>query len=219
MQYPMVNVHTHRKIGHAELIEVYNLLTDTKEINYTGGLFSVGLHPWYVNESNLESFWNCMLLHANHEQCVAIGECGIDRLVGSDIKWQQRIFSLQLDLAKQLKLPVIIHCVRAFDLLIPYLLAYPQVKFIMHGFNKNQEIANKLLECGVFLSFGKSLLNPHHPSNAVFAQTPVNRIFLENDSNHIPMELIFEAAAKVRQCSVDELVANTYHNFKTVFLS
>jgi TatD DNase family protein len=217
MQDRIVNLHTHHLSGQAQHTEIFNLNADDTLPDQFDGTFSVGIHPWTLQEKEVEEMWQRILIQTQNKLCVAIGECGIDRLKGPDTLFQQHLFIRHVKLAKQLNLPVIVHCVRAFDLLLPIISSYPEVKFIIHGYQNNLQIAKHLLKNRAYLSFGQALLRKGNPIIRVFAQMPSDRIFLENDYDNIPIELIFDAAAAIRQCSTETIINTIYNNFKRVF--
>lgn len=114
---------------------------------------SVGLHPWYVNE-----MWQQQLerlqLDIQLPNVVAIGECGLDMVKGPELSLQLAAFEAQIRLAETHRLPLIIHCVRAFDQLLQLQKKYnPQQLWIVHGFRGKPQLAQQLLACGIRLSF------------------------------------------------------------------
>ena len=119
--------------------------------------FSVGIHPW---DADLEISFSEFEGMIQNQNCLAIGECGLDKLKGPDLEIQKTIFISQLDLAVKYQLPVIIHCVKAFDELIeickPY---YSKVSLIIHGFNKSSQLAKQLIDKGVYISWHYSVFD------------------------------------------------------------
>ena len=115
---------------------------------------SVGLHPWLV-----DSMWQQQLELLRHDlqlpNVVAIGECGLDMVNGPEMSLQQAAFEAQIQLAETRRLPLIIHCVRAFDQLLLLHKKYnPQQLWIVHGFRGKPQLAQQLLARGIRLSFG-----------------------------------------------------------------
>src|SRR5690606_12217395 len=85
----------------------------------SAGLFSAGIHPNYISDHNEETIkW--LYETAQNENCVAIGECGLDGLLSIDFQLQKEIFHRQILIANEVNKPVIIHCVRKFYELIPF---------------------------------------------------------------------------------------------------
>src|SRR5690606_17966718 len=100
------------------------------------GFFSVGIHPWKAESVHPEEYTKLKEL-SMHPNCVAIGEAGLDKLIGSSFEIQRKTFIEQALLAEELKLPLIIHCVKAWNELreIKRKLK-PNIPWIYHGFNK-----------------------------------------------------------------------------------
>ena len=181
--------------------------------------FSAGIHPWYISSANYTAQWNNLVQLANTPNCIAIGECGLDKFQGLDLNTQERVFIQQIEFAIAVKKPVIVHCAGRYNVLLKLLKNYKEtVPFIVHGFNKNEQIANQLLQHGACLSFGRALLNKNNKKleNSI-NKIPLNQLFLENDDAAIDITLIFEAAAKHRNCTIEELKQAIYNNFKHIF--
>jgi TatD DNase family protein len=151
------------------------------------------------------------------KNCLAIGECGLDKRIEIPLSFQQIVFEKQLELAVQYQKPVIIHCVAAFNEVIAIKKKMNiSVPMIIHGFSKNETIAQQLIDHGFYLSFGKYLIrNPELES--VFKSIPNNRLFLETDTIEEGIEEIYHLAAKYKQLSLNELQEIIESNFNTVF--
>ena len=144
-----------------------------------GGLYSAGIHPWWT-VGDMDRLWRGFEYWANHPQVVAIGECGLDKLRGADMEVQRNIFERQLQCAEQLSLPVTVHCVKAFDLLLAIRKQMiPSVQWTIHGFRGKPELARQLLAAGLDLSFGT------HYNAESFALTPVERRYRETDEDYV----------------------------------
>ena len=148
-----INTHTHSQVYDAK-IEVVNLPPDaTDKTNY----YSYGLHPWYIGKENCEAQLEILRRVAHEKRCLAIGECGLDKLCTVDFGLQEEIFIEQIKLANQIKKPLIIHCVKAFNELINCLNMHDNMMpVIIHGFNNNENIARVMVDEGYYFSFGKS---------------------------------------------------------------
>ena len=73
---------------------------------------SSGLHPWHTVDPDAEERMAALENTAVSTRITAIGECGLDRLRGADIKRQEQLFAHHILLSEQLRKPMIIHCVR-----------------------------------------------------------------------------------------------------------
>lgn len=115
---------------------------------------SVGIHPWDTAENqDFEALLSEIEKRAEEEKIVAIGECGLDKVRGADMDTQETLFRRQLEMAERHRLPVIIHCVRAYDRLLHlHKLLRPTVPWIIHGFRGNPTLAAQLTRAGIHLS-------------------------------------------------------------------
>ena len=170
------DIHSHRRADALRGDTV--VCIEPGEAMEPGGTYSVGIHPWStasgpVAQETLEQ----LAAQTRDSRVVAIGECGFDRLRGGDMAEQQRLFEFQARLAAELGKPLIIHCVRAFDLLLGEAkrLKPEPGSWIVHGFRGKPELARQLLDAGLGLSLGK------HYNAATAAMIPDERKYCETD--------------------------------------
>lgn len=183
--------------------------------NHPKTFFSAGLHPWYITEEWPNHF---MLLEkaVSNSHALAIGECGLDRTCITNWSMQQQAFAEQVILANNTGKPLIIHCVRAHEEILQMLLKLQNRQtVIFHGYNRNWNMAEKILGSGQWLSFGKGL--EQLQVQEVFFQTPVDRFFLETDDSDMEIEKIYELAADVKSMPMHELIMQLQFNFEKVF--
>lgn len=155
---PAFDFHTHRlstppgsgivNLPHDVLLHPETFLPEE------GALYSVGIHPWWT-VSDVTPLLQGLQQLLPHPQIVALGECGFDGLRGASLAEQEKIFAAQVALSEQYRLPLTIHCVRAFD----HLLAVrkklrPSQRWTIHGFRGKPALAQQLLAAGFDLSFG-----------------------------------------------------------------
>jgi TatD DNase family protein len=210
-----INLHTHEAKNQANVLELINQYP--QEFDSEISSYSIGIHPWYSVKERLESDLEIIESKMQDKNCLAIGECGLDKRIEIPLPFQQMVFEKQLELAVQYQKPVIIHCVAAFNEVIAIKKKMNiSVPMIIHGFSKNQTIAQQLIDHGFYLSFGKYLIrNPELES--VFKSIPNNRLFLETDTIEEGIEEIYHLAAKYKQLSLNELQEIIESNFNTVF--
>jgi TatD DNase family protein len=178
------------------------------------GWFSAGLHPWHLPEPIDLSPLKQVAMQPN---VLAIGECGLDKVCTTDWDLQLSAFTQQIELANNIGMPLILHCVRAWEEVIATLKHHKvSVPVIFHGFNKSN-IASRLIDNGYYLSFGKALLSQGSPAGAAIASVPAHRFFLETDDSEISITDIYAAAATLRQTEQDDVILQLRQNSKTVF--
>jgi TatD DNase family protein len=109
-----INTHTHSQLYDAR-IELVNLeIGSPDKPNH----YSYGLHPWHIEKDTAGHFLDNLKVVAHEKRCLAIGECGLDKLSKVDFGLQQEVFVEQVKIANHIKKPLIIHCVKAFNELI-----------------------------------------------------------------------------------------------------
>ncbi|MCX2576138.1 TatD family hydrolase [Pedobacter sandarakinus] len=180
-------------------------------------LISIGLHPWYATFQQTDLQMRYLEVLAKQSNVKLIGECGLDRLKGDSLDNQIIIFEMQIKLAMRFGKAVIIHCVKAFSELIEIKQRMRvDVPMIIHGFNKSEILGRQLLAKGFYLSFGAAILDPD--SNPAVLLRKTDFFFLETDDADIEIEDIYLAAANLKNCSVDELKARIFANWKKLNL-
>lgn len=208
------NLHTHKASGAANVLEIVNQYPN--EFDATAQYFSIGIHPWHIHLERLDQDLAVIAEKLQWDNCLALGECGLDKRIETDLKTQIAVFEKQLELVRHFQKPVILHCVAAYQEVIAIKKRMQlTVPMVIHGFSKNYQVAKSLLDNGFYLSFGKYLLrNPELA--AVFKQIPDDRIFMETDMVEETIFEVYQKAEEIKQYAVTEIVAR---NFENVFNS
>jgi TatD DNase family protein len=211
----LFNLHTHKFTNNSVLLELVNQYPwefDTTIPNY-----SIGIHPWYIDENRLESDLKTINEKLQLKECLALGECGLDKRIDVPLALQIEVFEKQIALAEKHQKPLVLHLVAAFQELIEIKNRLKiSVPIIIHGFSKNEQVANELLKNGFYLSFGKYLLrNPELES--VFKSVPNDKFFLETDTIDESLEEVYQLAAKYKSIKIEDVIEIVNSNFKTVF--
>lgn len=210
-----VNLHTHFSKNPSNTIEIINQYPQDFQEGFS--TYSIGIHPWYLEESRLAEDLKIIKSKLSTKECIALGECGLDKRIEKIYSTQMAVFEAQLDLNQAFLKPVILHCVASFDEVISSKknsgLSCP---FIIHGFSKNIQVAKQLLNQDFYLSFGKYLIrNPE--LREVFAQIPNEKIFLETDTLAENLEEVYTFAAACKNISAEEMKAIVWENYVRVF--
>jgi len=209
------NFHTHQFTNQPDILELVNQYP--QEFNAVIPFYSVGIHPWYIVEDRVDADLKIIEEKLKTNNCLAIGECGLDKRIEIPLEQQVIVFKKQLALAEKYKKPVVIHCVAAFQEITAIKKEMKiSAPMIMHGFSKNAQIANQLIKEGFYLSFGKYLLrNPE--LKTVFEQIPNDRFFLETDTVEESIKQVYNLAAEYKNLDIKELQDIISSNFKEVF--
>lgn len=127
---------------------------------------------------------------AVHPKVVAIGECGLDyyRLEPETKERQKQAFLRQIELAKETKKPLMIHCRNAFadliEILVKCKLSNVKCSGIVHFFSGTKDDARKLLDIGFSFSFG-GVITFARDYDEVIRYLPLERILLETDAPYV----------------------------------
>ena len=210
-----INLHTHKFSNLSDVIEVVNQYPwefDASIPNY-----SIGIHPWYIDENRLESDLEIIKEKLQLSECLALGECGLDKRIEIPLDLQISVFKKQLEIVKQTNKPIVLHCVAAYDEVIAIKKEMKiENPMIIHGFSKNELVAKSLLNNGFYLSFGKYLLrNPD--LEKVFTFAPENQVLLETDTIEESIYQVYEKAASIKGISVEEMKTIVFTNFSRIF--
>lgn len=213
MQY--FNLHTHQFTNQADVLELVNQYP--QEFDATLPFYSIGIHPLYINENRLAADFQMVDEKLALPECLALGECGLDKRSETPFEVQQLVFEKQLALAQKHQKPVVIHCVAAFQEIIETKKRLKiTVPMIIHGFSKKVELAKQLIDNGFFVSFGKNLLrNPE--LELVFRSIPNDKFLLETDMVEEGIQEVYALAAKYKELELIELQKIVNKNYKTVF--
>jgi len=154
-----------------------------------------GVHPWYVDA--LPDNWLDKLHSCLENSACGIGEIGLDKSTSSraSIDHQKKVFEDQLDLALNLNLPVAIHCVRAWGLLLEILRdkiliniagnKYSKIPVMIHSFSGSFDTMKLLTDMGIFISFSPFLLSVRAGNlREVFKAAPLEKILIESDFSY-----------------------------------
>ena len=213
----LIDIHTHRNhTGNPDLLAIRNLSPPEATGDIPPGWFSIGFHPW--DSGDRQPDYALLETAAGMPGCLAIGECGIDRLRGAEIDMQLGLFRQQALIAAKLGKPVIIHCVKAWQELVSLKKEIdPKVAWIIHGFTGKPELARQLGDLGFYLSFGAAILRPGGQAVASLRQADAGRFFLETDDSGTPIEQIYHAAAMVKNVSLESITTQISVNLETAY--
>jgi TatD DNase family protein len=209
------NFHTHQFTNQSNVLELVNQYPQEFDVSFP--FYSIGIHPWYIVENRVEEDLKIIEAKLQTTNCLAIGECGLDKRIEVPLELQLLVFEKQLALAEKYKKPVVLHCVAAFQEVIAIKKKLKiSVPMIIHGFSKNSQIATQLIKEGFYISFGKYLLrNPE--LKAVFLDIPNDCFFLETDTIEENIQQVYDLASEYKNITIKELQEIISSNFENVF--
>lgn len=192
---------------------------------------AVGVHPHEARRyPDLEGLKAELRELAAHPRVVALGEMGLDFYRNySPREAQLKVLKAQLELAQELKKPVILHDRKADEELLKLLEEY-RPQGVVHSFSSSLEVAERLLELGLYLGFSGPLTFPRARQRAVAAAVSLERILLETDAPFLTpaphrgkrnepayVHHVAEALAALQQRSLDEVCQVTTANAVRLF--
>ena len=203
------------------------------EKNYPDHVFlMMGLHPTYVKDNYLEE-----LQHVESElakrKFYAVGEIGIDLFWDkTHLKEQQIAFRKQIQLAKQYKLPIVIHCRNAFDEIFQILEEEksPELFGIFHCFTGTYEQALQAISYNMKLGIGGVVTFKNGKIDQFLSKIELKHLVLETDSPYLApipfrrkrnessyLVAVVDKLAQIYSLSAIEIAAITTENSKVVF--
>jgi len=201
--------------------------------NYPENCFPMlGLHPCDVKE-NWQEELELIEAAIRSNKIYAIGEIGIDLYWDkTTLEIQVEAFKIQIAWAKQLNLPIVIHCRNSFDEVFEVLrdLHDEKLRGILHCFTGTVEQANRLIELGFYLGIGGVVTYKNSGLDKVVEQIDLKHIVLETDSPYLTpvpfrgkpnessyLTYVAEKVADLHHRPVKEVAAITTENSRLIF--
>jgi TatD DNase family protein len=211
-----IDIHSHKFSSFdEETITVRNVILPDEDIPATN-YFSAGYHPWHSGEAKPEDIEEKLSTLANLNNCIAIGECGIDRTTEIPVELQIKEFKIHISIAEKSAKPLIIHCVRAYSDLMQILktskFSYP---VILHNYNGNKFQTKQLLKYNCYFSFGEALISKTKTAD-IIKHIPLDRLFLETDESNFQIREMYSSAATMLKMEEKELKSVVFENFKSL---
>lgn len=186
---------------------------------------AIGVHPWYISEISADWAERLEDLLRQNPQ-LWLGECGIDRLKNPDTGGQLAILQTQIALAKKYSRPLIMHAVKADEILRPLLSGLPE-KTIFHSFTGSAEWGKELQKHGFYLGLNFSLLRKKNYTE-LLQRLNIQQLLLETDGPYqsgkkgvqsLPQNLpqLAEKIAAVFNmpvCEFSKIIAANWRTFK-----
>jgi TatD DNase family protein len=210
-----IDIHVHGGTPGSGIFILESLMAHEgkKPVDIPGVAYTYGIHPWFLTQDNHKDLIVSVKNTVSDKAIIAIGEAGFDRLRGPSMELQRLVFEEQIAISEELRKPVVIHCVRAFDeILSVQKKLKPKMPWIIHGFRGNLELATQLLSKGMILSFWFSfVLRPE--SGYLLKNLPSDRLFLETDGADVDIRNIYGKVAADLGLSVFKLKSIIFNNF------
>lgn len=150
---------------------------------------AIGVHPNYCHEVEFEQVERLREMQ-REPSVVALGEMGLDYHHNfADRLRQRRFFEAQLQIARDVHRPVVIHCREAVDDTLAILKGFPSVSAVFHCFTGTSEEAKQILEAGYLLGFtGAVTFKRSDDLRKAISFTPRERLLVETDAPYLSPE-------------------------------
>ncbi len=199
---------------------------------YASIFAAVGIHPNDCNDISDKDYDEIKEL-AKHEKVVAIGEVGLDyHHMDAPKEVQDEVFTRQIQLARELKLPLIIHNRDSHEDLYSLLVREnaADVGGVLHAFTGDETFLDKILKLDFHISFTGNITYKKSQSDLLILKAPLERLLLETDSPFLtpvplrgkrnePAFVVHTAKkiAEIRELSEEEIARITTENADRLF--
>jgi TatD DNase family protein len=147
----------------------------------------VGIHPSDARSAT-DASWPILRKQLKHPKVVALGECGFDYYHDTSFNEIQRtVFKKQLEIAKEMKLPIVIHMRNSVDDTYEMLLKNGEgLSGVVHCYSGDVEMMHKFLELGFYIGLdGPVTFKNAHAIHEVAKAVPIDRLVIETDGPYL----------------------------------
>ncbi len=212
-----IDIHTHKPAN--KNITLLNIFAGYELPNNYSGYWSCGIHPWHLQNYNLDNALVKLQKSLSDKKMLAIGEAGLDKNTSASMEHQELAFRQQIKLSESYNKPLIIHCVKSYNEVLNIRKATrAKQAWVLHGFNGSYELAMQCINENCMLSYGHLLLNENSKAYKQFHKIPLENVFFETDEADISISEIYKTGAQLKNISLETLKKNIYNNFEKIFL-
>ena len=192
----------------------------------------MGLHPCSVNQGYKEEI-KIIRAHLTQRRFVAIGETGLDFYWDKTFtKEQYESFGVQIELAMQYDIPIVIHSRNSIDECIKIVSQNQKgnLKGVFHCFSGTIEQATQIIQLGFYLGIGGVITFKNSGLDKVMAEVDIKNVILETDAPYLApvpfrgkrnecsyLKYVVEKLAEIKNVSKEEIENITTKNAKQLF--
>jgi len=193
---------------------------------------ALGFHPYFLADYQPEQIQILKKMLVAHPEVIAIGECGLDKMIDIPFTLQLDVLEQQLYLAKEMGLPVILHCRKAHNELIVLLkkVSLPRGG-VIHAFSGSESLAKTYVKLGFKIGVGGVITYPRaNKTRNAIANLPLNCILLETDAPDMPIyqqngqinepvniEVVLKVLAMIKNKTKVDVSSEIYCGFYELF--
>lgn len=223
METPFVNIHTHsaNNIDNKDFIEIRNIDVDSIVNTDVSFLFSIGIHPWTLSDKDekiCQAILECIECNIGRRNLIAIGECGLDRVHKDTLERQRDIFLKHVALSEKYHKPLIIHSVKSYpDIISIRKETKATQKWILHGFQGNEQTVRQLLSYDFYFSLGDVLFKDEKKASTLLNVIHRDKLFLETDDSKRDIADVYKKVSAITSIDIEELKNIVFNNFVKIF--
>lgn len=220
-----IDFHTHKQMVPESSLSVlsveYSDLQDMALESSERLYLSVGLHPWRMPQDTdfLDEHIDKIRKMLFIPEVIALGEVGLDRLHGPDLRIQKAYLAELFRIAAESDETIIVHCVRCYPELMALKKKFaPHQKMLIHGFNSKIKLLNSLVKDGFYVSLCPKALQREDLCAFIREKSEILRhICLETDDSPLTIKNIYDLAARALKIEITELSLFMKANFIALF--
>ncbi len=208
-----IDIHTHKTKFTKDTIQIQNLFPYQREEIQEEGLYSMGIHPWYLDGVE-NQFLELEKSLQEENNIIALGEVGLDKSRGGDYELQKEVFLRQIILSEKYQKPLIIHSVRSHSEIVSIKKKMkPKMMWILHAFEGNTETGLQLINAGIYLSIGEAILKKDKLRKALL-KLSIEKLFFETDESEFDIGMIYKEYSKIRNISLEILCDKVAYSYR-----
>jgi TatD DNase family protein len=140
---------------------------------------ALGYHPWQIKEEEVEA--NLSFIRVHIEECIALGEIGLDYKIKAKKELQWRVLEEVLNIAFESNKPIILHCRYSHQRTFEMVKERKIERAVFHWYSGSLALLDEILTRGYFISATPALVySPPH--REAIKRAPIERILLETDT-------------------------------------
>ncbi len=197
-------------------IEVLNIPVDSIQKPL---LYSTGIHPWYIDKNNYAQSVEKLFINGSEKQCLAIGECGLDKTFETNYTEQEKIFIQQVKTAQLLKKPLILYCHKAWEDVVQ-IIQHQKFKYPLIILSEYlPEKTDALTEIkDYYIAFDKSVLFENEKTLLWLKHISSRKILFYNNDETISIKDVYHASSTALKIDLHTLQYQILENFYRAFM-
>ncbi len=203
--------------------------------------FSAGIHPWWIAqlckssdelEALLPQLREKHIKMLKSKKCIAVGECGLDKMIKVPAECQYEVFDYQVQLAAEYNKPLIVHSRKAHNEVMHHIDRVSLSRGgVIHAFSGSEALAKQYIDRGFYIGVGGTITYDRaKKTRDAIKSIPLSSIVLETDAPDMPLQGkqgqrnsseflpdIAQAIAEIKGETIDVVAQKTTENSCRLF--